>query len=1140
MAPIEFHRYLDARGDTIIYKFDPDVARRPDPSWPNDSAVSVYHYYAINRHINVNYHSDLLPLDLAVERWRNDKQSSQPAVGMVMYKEDSSGECGYGNQMKTQYIWRGWGHGEGYRRGWAKLSVLKPPANDFSFPPEQDSESKSSVTLENPERKNDPRSSDLPPVLKAVKQVFNSLEGFLRSSIYTGTFQKSLRQGQSQKRSTTRTHHLVAQFTVVACCQRTASTSAWQECSEWCENGPALATISSDESENERQLEIEDADNNFANRGDGTNKSIRYDGKFAFITQSDHPHNPGLFIKGLGTVGLPLSIRDAKAIASVSKKSPFGKGDETLVDESVRKTWDLDLTEFECCNPKWQFALQQLVSQAIQGLGVQAPGMFGTLVVCLPSEHTGGEVRLVHASNERTLETAHTSAFDLTVLAWYSDVQHEIKPVTSGHRLVLTYNLVQDQPQPQQSAATLDQNMSKFEQTLQAWSRRHIDSEYLVYPLEHKYTADLSLQSLKGPDAAKGLTLAQLCNKNGIYWFLARMTEQSRERNYYGGVYGEEEEEEEEEEVSFLLRDAKLPSGLEIPIFISPVDPASILADMDHLHGDRAADSEDEGEYTGNENMPATFRYHDSVLVMMRRDDLFRRISSAHGDMCSDRTWGKEPCTGWYIVRRPYIAGMVNYNRPREAGLKYVRLFDLVSELCHTNNMSQIIGEELRSVIINPAWTESPELFGMTKAHIARELSIGKEDVWTSWLETPISPASTYTSAKVERCALDVIDIFLPSASIPAFKEWKIARLNRVVRTVTLFSMEDAGALLYLIPYIAQDTYLETVIPVIQGQVHRESLLHFLQLVGANDSIPFELVVKPAYERLADAATEVVKLRAEDLISGHNSAHLNNVLTLIDNYLRFGLPREATRLIIASLPDVPNPMSTEWSNWRPWFDLLSRLAGMISWINDPTLADSTRPFIISVIDAVLGHSGRSRPQEPRDWARRPQSYVDRPGGPYSSRSGTLCTCQPCQAMAAFISSPTQIVARFTYTGEVRKYLENFAKPYEEYVCTTDRSAGTSYTLAKQKIHHFYHKSLAQWQNDAAEMNSRLIQIDSIFPLAHAGIAAANLASPNGGGVQVQRALQPLSFTSFPTQDLRAPAPMAGTKRTIDGLCLTGG
>lgn len=42
--------------------------------------------------------------------------------------------------------------------------------------------------------------------------------------------------------------------------------------------------------------------------------------------------NPALKIKNTGTVGLPLSSRDAAAIKEASHPAPFGKGTETIID----------------------------------------------------------------------------------------------------------------------------------------------------------------------------------------------------------------------------------------------------------------------------------------------------------------------------------------------------------------------------------------------------------------------------------------------------------------------------------------------------------------------------------------------------------------------------------------------------------------------------------------------------------------------------------------------------------------------------------------------------------------------------------------------------------------------------------------
>ncbi len=178
--------------------------------------------------------------------------------------------------------------------------------------------------------------------------------------------------------------------------------------------------------------------------------------------------NPGLFLHEYGTIGLPLSQNDAKTIISKAQQSPFGKGTETIVDTTVRKSWQLDPSQFSLRNPQWIPIVGKILSEVCEALYVQAglgnvhaelyklllyeegaffkphqnsekaPGMFGTLVICLPSAHQGGELILKHGNDTVTLETSPTSDFDMSYASWYSDVFHEVKPVTSGHRLVLT------------------------------------------------------------------------------------------------------------------------------------------------------------------------------------------------------------------------------------------------------------------------------------------------------------------------------------------------------------------------------------------------------------------------------------------------------------------------------------------------------------------------------------------------------------------------------------------------------------------------------------------------------------------------------------------------------------------------------
>lgn len=102
--------------------------------------------------------------------------------------------------------------------------------------------------------------------------------------------------------------------------------------------------------------------------------NIQSSGSFALFAHLKNPPNPGLHLKNGGTIGLPLSDRDAEVIIAASHAAPFGKGEETIVDSSVRKTWELSPTDFGIRNPAWQEFLKSIVAQVSAGLGVDMTG----------------------------------------------------------------------------------------------------------------------------------------------------------------------------------------------------------------------------------------------------------------------------------------------------------------------------------------------------------------------------------------------------------------------------------------------------------------------------------------------------------------------------------------------------------------------------------------------------------------------------------------------------------------------------------------------------------------------------------------------------------------------------------------------
>lgn len=97
-------------------------------------------------------------------------------------------------------------------------------------------------------------------------------------------------------------------------------------------------------------------------------------GSFAVFENLGTPPLPGLHLKKGGNIGLPLSDRDAQAIIAESHQAPFGKGEETIVDQSVRKTWELSPDDFTLTNPAWKPFVDGIVSKVSTGLGVDAAG----------------------------------------------------------------------------------------------------------------------------------------------------------------------------------------------------------------------------------------------------------------------------------------------------------------------------------------------------------------------------------------------------------------------------------------------------------------------------------------------------------------------------------------------------------------------------------------------------------------------------------------------------------------------------------------------------------------------------------------------------------------------------------------------
>lgn len=150
------------------------------------------------------------------------------------------------------------------------------------------------------------------------------------------------------------------------------------------------------------------------------------------------------------------------------------------------------------------------------------PNMFGTFVISLPSKHKGGEVVLEHCGEEVVYESSKSQA---SCAAWYSDVHHEVLPVKSGYRWVLTYNLAIDQSSTRTFDTFSETELQPLRECVGGWlaqEQKDRKTPYACHVLDHEYTqANISQKSLKGADMTRFMALQQALEGCPVTMFLA-------------------------------------------------------------------------------------------------------------------------------------------------------------------------------------------------------------------------------------------------------------------------------------------------------------------------------------------------------------------------------------------------------------------------------------------------------------------------------------------------------------------------------------------------------------------------------------------------------------------------------------------
>ncbi|KAI1465620.1 uncharacterized protein F4812DRAFT_461312 [Daldinia caldariorum] len=315
--------------------------------------------------------------------------------------------------------------------------------------------------------------------------------------------------------------------------------------------------------------------------------------------------NPEIFVKDVGMIDNPLSETQAKQLIAKSRQAPSEEDQEIVENTPGPKIWELPLDQFEIRAPIWQSHLNKVLGYIAKKLDVASPiytefykmllyepgatsktsnynenvpGMFGRLVISLPSPYEGGDVVVKYCGASKTLPTSQhhmACAFWYVLYYWItesyglnnflvkvSDASYEVLSIESGYHWVLVYNLTTDPTAPIPTAASrLEDNRLRV--ALESWSREVSDGSKkplpLCYALDDRCNGPYgikSIQELKDADRERARRLRNMCTDLDFDLFLSILEKQETrivEDNQYGG-WGWDDRENEGWNTSYKLK----------------------------------------------------------------------------------------------------------------------------------------------------------------------------------------------------------------------------------------------------------------------------------------------------------------------------------------------------------------------------------------------------------------------------------------------------------------------------------------------------------------------------------------------------------------------------------------------------------
>jgi len=757
----------------------------------------------------------------------------------------------------------------------------------------------------------------------------------------------------------------------------------------------------------------------------------------AVCTSGDRPLTmPGLEVRELGEVSLPLGKTQARRLIKQCRQAPYGKGMETLVDTDVRRTWELDPDQFQLTNPKWEALVEEIVAGVQQELGLDGhkltahlykllvyekggfflphrdgeklDRMVATLVIVLPSICEGGELIVSHDGWQYEIQfPGATSGYELSYAAFYADCQHEVWPLRSGYRLCLTYNvtLAKSRSKKGIKAPLYGDAAAAISELLDDW-REHGDGQKIAVTLNHRYTQDgLRVGTLKGIDQARAEVLFEAAEQADCVAHLALVTLWQcgeaeggyDDYSYRGGYYRSDFEDDDNYEETGgdyamgELYDHSLsanhwsdPQGKKVQLGEIRLDEEEIASEAPLDDGDPSSE-EFEG-FTGNAGMTLERWYYRAAIVIWPRDKHFAILCGAGTDAAIG---GLQP-----LVNRLKRTAKAKQEKQRQECLSF-------------------------AAAIIDSWQASRS---------------------SSWDEADPVDRSVFLPLLQELGDPDLIRRFL---SLVMVGDGEI-RINNAF-----------GKFCKLHGWANFEVELTSVIEApTAATINRNADL--LATLGLQRDRNIERIA--LCTRLAERT--VTSLEAFDQQSSENSWQLREInrstllSSLVKALLAINAVRPLSRLIDHTLTRVDR------------YDLtgahLSAIFSLESRIAKPPVANNAISHWLGACRHELEKRTAQAPQKPTDYRRADK---------------LSCTCGDCRALSAFLANPEQKQGRFPLAKQRRQHLHQIIDGNHCDLTHVTERRGRPFTLVCTKTTASYAAAFEIYERDLQNL-SRIIALEN--------------------------------------------------------------